>query len=127
MVRALLLLAPLLAAAVPHAEPDLPDFGAQRRFADATSCRAHMAGLVAEARRGGFDAAEGPYDVAAGEIRAHTVRAAGGGHRIAEYRCLANRFSARAWTHAMAPAEEEFTIESVARRAPWLQHGGGQH
>jgi hypothetical protein len=127
MVRALLLLAPLIAAAVPHDEPDLPDFGAQRRFADPASCRAHMADLVAEARRGGFDAAEGPYDVADGESRAHTVRAAAGGHRIAEYRCLADRFSARAWTHSMVPAEEDFTVESVARRAPWLQHGGRQH
>jgi hypothetical protein len=128
MVRALLVLAPFLLAAVPHVEPDLPDFEpVERRFADAAGCRAHIVGLVAEARRGGFDAAEGPYDFAAGDVRAHTVRPDGGGHRIAEYRCLADRFSARSWTHAMAAVEEEeFTVESVARRAPWLQHGGRQ-
>ncbi|HEX8642556.1 MAG TPA: hypothetical protein VF702_01430 [Allosphingosinicella sp.] len=126
MARAFLLLAPLLAAAAPHVEPDLPDFEVQRRFADAAGCRTHIAGIVAAARRGGFDAAEGPYDFAAGDVRAHTVFAAGSGHRIAEYRCLADRFSARSWTHAIMPAEEEFTVESVARRAPWLQHGGRQ-
>ena len=127
MLRALLV-APLLAAAVPHVEPDLPDFDpvSERRFADAAGCRAHIVGLVAEARRGGFDAAEGPYDYAAGDVRGHTVRAAGGGHRIAEYRCLDARFASRSWTHAIAPAEEDFTVESVARRAPWLQHGGRQ-
>jgi hypothetical protein len=125
-MRAFLLLAtPLLAAAVPaHKEPEIPDFEASaERFVDAAGCRAHMSGLVAAARAGGFDAAEGPYDFEAGDVRAHTVRAEGNGHRIAEYRCLAERLAARSWIHSMAgPAEEPFTVESVARR--WLENGG---
>jgi hypothetical protein len=129
MIRALLLAAPLLLAAAPaHREPDLPDFtAAAEQFGDAAGCRAHMVRLIADARRTGVDAAEGPYDFESGDVRAHTVRSEGGGHRIAEYRCLAERLSARSWTHSMAASEEEeFTVESVARRAPWLQHGGRQ-
>jgi hypothetical protein len=112
------------AAAVPaHQEPEIPNFEASaERFADAAGCRAHMAGLVAAARAGGFDAAEGPYDFEAGDVRAHTVRAEGGGHRIAEYRCLAERLGARTWTHSMAPPEEAFTIDSAARRL--FENGG---
>ena len=125
MIRALALLTPfLLAAGVPpHDEPLIPEFAAAaERFADAAGCRAHMAGLVAAARTRGFDAAEGPYDFAAGDVRAHTVRAEGSGHRIAEYRCLAERLAARSWTHAMAAAEEDFTVESAARRL--FENGG---
>jgi hypothetical protein len=124
MIRPLLILAPLLLAAAPHTDPELPDFEASaERFADAAGCRAHIVHLVADARRTGFDAAEGPYDLEAGDVRAHTVRSEGAGHRIAEYRCLAAQLSARSWTHALTQPEEEFTIESVARRAEWLKEG----
>lgn len=128
MIRPLLIAAPLLlAAAAPHVDPELPDFEASsERFADAAGCRAHILRLVADARRTGFDAAEGPYDFEAGDVRAHTVRSEGPGHRIAEYRCLSEQLSARSWTHVLVQAEEEFTIESVARRAEWLKNGARQ-
>ena len=127
MIRPFLLLAPLLLAAAPHVDPALPDFeAASERFANAVGCRAHIVGIVADARRGGADAAEGPYDLEPGDVRAHVVRAEGSGHRIAEYRCLAERLSARSWTHQMAAVEEEFTVESVARRAEWLKEGRRQ-
>jgi hypothetical protein len=127
MSRALLLLPFLAAAAQPHVDEDLPDFrpGAER-FADAGECRSHLARLVSAARTEGFDAAEGPYDFASGDVRAHTVRGEGSGHRIAEYRCLAARLASRSWTHAIEPPEEEFTVESVARRAEWLKQGARQ-
>jgi len=131
MARALLLLLPLLAAAAApdHADaPEPPDFSrASERFPDAAGCRAHLGSLVREARSSGFDAAEGPYELAAGDVRAHTVRAEGQGHRIAEYRCAAAELSARSWTRSMArDPEEEFTVESVARRAEWLKQSGRQ-
>jgi hypothetical protein len=128
MSRLPLLLLPLLlaAAAEPRAEPDdLPEFRpAAERFADAAGCRTHLVSLVRGARGQGFDAAEGPYDFEPGDVRAHAVRFEGSGHRIFEYRCLAERLGSRNWTRSMGPPEEEFTVESVARRAPWLKNGG---
>jgi hypothetical protein len=121
-----MLLALLIAAAVPE-EPDLPAFEpATERFADAGACRAHLLRLVAEARAARFDAAEGPYEMEAGDVRAHTVRAEGSGHRIAEFRCEAERFSTRSWNRSMEAPEEEFTVESVARRAGWFEQRGRQ-
>jgi|GEM_PF-2153313 len=122
-------------AAVATAEPpsggdtaEPPDFRrSAARFDDAAGCRAHLARLVEEARASGADAAEGPYDFAYGDVRAHTVRASGAGHVIAEYRCTGADLAARIWTRSMAgaaQAEEEFTVESVARRAPWLKPAG---
>ena len=90
-------------------------------FADAAACKARLASLASDARGGGFDAVEGPYEIAAGDVRVHFVRAEGPGHRISEHRCLAGKLSGRSWTHAMAGAAPEFTIDSVARTAPWLQ------
>ena len=109
------------------AEADLPDFEpAELRFAVASECRGHLAQIVAEARGDGFEAAEGPYEIAPGDVRAHRIRADGAGHRIEEYRCEEARLSARSWRRSMAGAEEEFTVESVARRAEWLKQGRGQ-
>ena len=119
----------LAAAAPPPAEaPEPPEFQrASERFGDSASCRAHLGRLVGDARASGFDAAEGPYEFAAAEVRAHTVRAEGHGHVIAEYRCAGAELGERSWTRSMAgrtEAEEEFTVESVARRAGWLKHEG---
>ena len=132
MSRALFLL-PLFAGAAPlaaqHSEvPEPPEFQrSSERFADAASCRTHLVRLVGEARGAGFDAAEGPYDLAVGDVRSHTVRAEGHGHRIAEYRCAAAELSERSWSRSMSgEVEEEFTIESVARRAEWLKQSGRQ-
>ena len=95
-------------------------------FADAAACKARLAGLASEARGGGYDAVEGPYEIASGDVRIHFVRAEGPGHRIAEHRCLAEKMSGRSWTHAMADAAPEFTVDSVARTAPWLQKKGSE-
>jgi hypothetical protein len=131
-----MLIALLLAAAAANAAPhrgealEPPEFrAASERFTDASSCRTHLGRLIAEARASGFDAAEGPYELAAGDVRAHTVRAEGHGHVIAEYRCAGAELGERRWTRSMASgggAEEEFTVESVARRAEWLKHARGQ-
>ena len=109
------------------AAPEPPDFTpAADRFEDAGACRAHLGALVRAARGGGFDAAEGPYEVVPGDTRAHTVRAEGAGHRIAEYRCLEAQLGERSWSRSMATTEEEFTVESVARRGGWLKQVGRQ-
>jgi hypothetical protein len=114
------LLLALLALAAAEAE-ETPFEPSRDSFADAAGCRAHLAGLAAGARGGDYDAVEGPYELAAGDIRIHMVRAEGAGHRIAEHRCLAENLSGRSWTHAMADAEPEFTVESAVRAAPWLK------
>ena len=97
-----------------------------QRFADAAACKAHLAGVAAGARGEDYDAVEGPYEIAAGDVRIHMVRAEGLGHRIAEHRCLSEKLSGRSWNHTMEPEEEPFTVESVARAAPWLKKGGAQ-
>ena len=112
----------LLAAA---AEETPFEAGAER-FADAAGCKAHLATMAADARGGGYDAVEGPYELAAGDVRIHLVRSEGKGHRIAEHRCLAEKLSGRSWSHSMEAEEEPFTVESVARSAPWLKKGAGQ-
>lgn len=72
----------LLLAAAPEGET--PFEAAGERFADAAQCKAFLATRADTARGGGFDAVEGPYPVAAGDVRIHTVRAEGRGHRIEE-------------------------------------------
>ena len=119
MIRAFLPL--LLVAAAQPAE-----FEPVQSFADAAACRAHLEGLVEQARRQGVDAVEGPYAIAAGDVRIHMVRAEADGHRIDEHRCLGGELSARSWRHTMrrGDADAPFTIESVARSAEWLKKGG---
>jgi hypothetical protein len=118
----LLLALLLLAAAAAEAE-ETPFEPSRDSFADAAGCTAHLAGLAAEAHAAGHDAVEGPYELASGDVRIHMVRADGAGHRIAEHRCLADKLSGRSWTHAMADAEPEFTVESAVQAAPWLKKG----
>jgi hypothetical protein len=108
----------LLAAAETPFDPGVD------RFADADACRARLGRLAAEARTQDYDAVEGPYEIAAGDTRIHMVRAEGNGHRIAEHRCLAATLGSRSWRHSMAADDEAFTVESVARTAPWLEKGG---
>jgi hypothetical protein len=124
LLLALLGFAAAAAAAAPEA-PETPFEPSRDSFADAAACKVRLAVLAAEARAAGHDAVEGPYELASGDVRIHTVRAEGAGHRIAEHRCLADKLSARSWTHAMAEAEPEFTVESAARAAPWLKKGAG--
>jgi hypothetical protein len=121
-VIALLILLGATAATV----EETPFEAAGETFSDAAACKAFLASKADDARRGGYDAVEGPYVIAAGDVRMHTVRAEGSGHRISEQRCLAEKLSGRSWSHDMGPREPEFTIESVARSAPWLKKGAGQ-
>jgi hypothetical protein len=122
MIRILLPLSLLVAASAALADP--PEFGnATERFDDAGGCRLHLQHLVDEARSAGFDAAEGPYVIAASDVRAHTVRAEGLGHRISEYRCADGALSSRSWVERMDHRTEgAFSIESLAQ-AEWLEQG----
>jgi hypothetical protein len=103
---------------------ETPFEASAERFADAAACKAHLAAVAAGARGERYDAVEGPYEIAAGDVRIHMVRAEGPGHRIAEHRCLAEQLSGRSWTHSMEFEEPPFTVESVARTAPWLKKEG---
>lgn len=125
MVRTLLALPLLAAASVAAAEP--PEFeGASERFANAGACLGHLQHIVANARGGDFDAAEGPYAIAPSDVRAHTVRSEGLGHRISEYRCAGAELSSRSWVERMdRRADGAFSIESLAR-AEWLEQGSRQ-
>jgi hypothetical protein len=114
----------LFLAAAATADTETPFEDSPRHFADAAACKAFLASEVAAAHGKGFDAVEGPYSIAAGDVRMHTVRAEGFGHRITEQRCLAAKLSGRSWTHSMVAPEEDFTVDSVARSAPWLKKGG---
>ena len=118
MIAVLLLLA---AAAAPE---EAPFEDSARRFADAAACKAHLATVATGARAGDYDAVEGPYQIAAGDVRIHMVRAEGLGHRIAEHRCLSEKLSGRSWNHRMEPEEAPFTVDSVVRTAPWLKKDG---
>ena len=121
----------LLAGAAAAADFESPFEPAPQSFADAAGCKAFLATRIAEARRQDYDAAEGPYVLAAGDVRIHTVRAEGRGHRIDEQRCLGAALSGRSWHHSLEDEvreqEEEppFTAESAARSAPWLKKGAG--
>jgi hypothetical protein len=125
MLRALLSLPLLLLAAA--ADPDeVPFEPATDTFSDAAACQAHLGELADAARHEAYDAVEGPYEIEAGDVRIHMVRAEGAGHRISEHRCLAERLSGRSWSHVMQDETPDFTIESVARSAPWLKKGAGE-
>ena len=120
------LLLPLTLVAAPALAEEAPFEPSGRVFADAAACKAHLGALVAEARRGSPAAVEGPYEIAAGDIRAHMVLVAGSGHRITEHRCLGDKLSARSWRHSIDPSEDEApeTIDSMA--AKWLKKSGPQ-
>ena len=120
MIRTLLAL-PLLAVAT-AAAADPPDFeSSAERFVDAAGCLGFLRHVVDDARGGDFDAAEGPYEIGPSDVRVHTVRAEGLGHRINEYRCLGSELSARSWVERMdTRADGAFSIDSLAR-AEWLE------
>ena len=111
------------------AAAETPFEAAERSFADAAACKAFLATRAGEARGQGFDAVEGPYEVEAGDVRIHTVRAEGLGHRIDEQRCLGAALSGRSWRHSLEDDGDEeaaFTAESAARSAAWLKKVPGQ-
>lgn len=120
----------LLLAGAAGLDAETPFEAAGRSFADAAACKSFLAGRAGDARGQGYDAVEGPYELAAGDVRIHTVRAEGRGHRIDEQRCLGASLSGRSWRHSLEdeePEEPPFTAESAARSAPWLKRGpGGQ-
>ena len=121
----ILVAAAFLAAAPAAGSDEVPFEPSARIFADAAACKAHLGQLVGEARAAAHVAVEGPYEIAAGDVRAHKVLLAGSGHRITEHRCLGQQLSARTWRHSMDGSEEEEapTIESMA--ADWLKKGKG--
>lgn len=111
-----------LSLAAPLMAADEVPFTPVRSFADAAACRAHLGTLVADGRLNKLDAAEGPYEIAAGDVRAHLVLAGGSGHRITEHRCLGAKLDSRSWRHSMEGDDEGApeTIETMAAKAPWL-------
>ena len=115
----------LVGLAAPLAAADEVPFTPVRSFADAAACRAHLGAVVADARLRKLDAAEGPYEIATGDVRAHLVLAGGTGHRITEHRCLAEKLDSRTWQHSMGGDDEDEdapeTIETMAAKAPWLK------
>ena len=111
-----------LAALFLAAAEEVPFEPSSDRFADAAACRAHLGALLATARGEEHEAVEGPYEIAAGDVRAHIVDIAGSGHRIIEHRCLGDQLSGRSWRHSMGGGEEEpVTVESMAAKAEWLK------
>jgi hypothetical protein len=116
----------LVGAATAGLDGETPFEAAQRSFADAAACKAFLAARATEARGQDYDAVEGPYELAAGDVRIHTVRADGNGHRIVEQRCLGTALSARSWRRSLEEDEEAFTVESAARSAPWLKKAPGR-
>ena len=108
------------------AAAEVPFEASGEAFADPAACRLRLASLAGQAAGGGYDAIEGPYEVARGDIRIHMVRAEGAGHRITEHRCLAEKLSGRRWSHRMEDEAPEFTVESAARAAPWLNKDRAQ-
>ena len=127
MVRIVLALPLLVLAAAAAVAAEPPEFeDPTERFADADTCLGHLRHIVAEAHAGDFDAAEGPYEVAPADVRAHTVRAEGLGHRISEHRCADAALSSRSWVERMDDrADGAFSIESLAH-AEWLEQGSRQ-
>lgn len=119
----LLPLASLLVAA-----DEVPFEPTSASFANAAACRSELIARVADARKAGYVAVEGPYDLAAGDVRVHMVMADGAGHHISEHRCLADKLSSRSWRHSMdgSAAEAPATIESMAAKAEWLKKAPGQ-
>ncbi|MBA3676660.1 MAG: hypothetical protein H0W74_04570 [Sphingosinicella sp.] len=117
------ILAAFLGASPAMAE-EAPFKASAERFANPAACVTHLDTLVLGAKD--YDAVRGPYEIAGGDVRIHMVRAEGSGHRIWEYRCLAEKLSERSWSHSMAAGDEEFTVESVARNAEWLKKDAPQ-
>jgi hypothetical protein len=123
-VRFALLPLILLAAAAPlAAEDEVPFEPSASLFANASACRAHLVQSLAHARHAAHVAAEGPYEIASGDVRTHVVQISGSGHRITEQRCLFEKLSSRSWRHSMggAESEEPETIETMAAKAEWLK------
>ena len=94
-------------------EDEVRDTLATDRFADAAGCKTHLARLAADERLREHVAVEGPYDIAAGDVRIHWVDVSGSGHRITEHRCLAEQLSARTFQlRLIEPALRAFHFSS---------------
>jgi hypothetical protein len=122
MIHSLAAAVLLLAAAPVHAE-ETPFEPSNTSFADADACRARLQELAETARREGNEAVEGPYALAAGDVRIHIVAVDGRGHRISEHRCAGAALASRSWRHSMEDETSDFTVESVVRSAQWLKKG----
>ena len=127
MIRTLCALPLLVVATAAAVASEPPEFeNSSEPFGDAVACSGHLAEIVALARGGDFDGAEGPYEIGPDDMRAHTIRAEGLGHRISEYRCAGAQLSSRTWVERMdRRTEGAYSIESLAS-AQWLEQGSRQ-
>lgn len=109
-------IAAAVALAATRDEPpgDERPFEAIGSFVSPEACIRELASVVAVGAGVGFDRSVGPYAIAPGDLRAHRVRAEGGGHEIEEWRCLGAAMSRRRWTHAMSEVKP-FTIEDIEK------------
>lgn len=85
-----------------------------KTFTSSAACAAHLAALVRTSAPPAFDAAVGPYAVAAGDVRAHRVKAHLWEHEIEEFRCVGLALSSRRWTHSMSDVKP-FTVEDIGK------------
>jgi len=90
-------------------EPFVPSV---QTFASAATCSAHLARIVRASAPPAYDAAVGPYTIAAGDTRAHRVKARHWGHEIEEFRCTGAGLASRRWTHSMSEVKP-FTMEEI--------------
>lgn len=95
--------------AVEVEEPFVPS---AQKFADAASCSAHLAKIVRVSAPPAYAAAVGPYAIAAGDTRAHRVKARHWGHEIEEFRCTGAQLASRRWTHSMSDVKP-FTMKEI--------------
>ena len=121
MIGAFTVAAALASAAPAEASREIPFEASSEHFADAKACRAHLDHTAFTADAADYEVVRGPYVLTEGDMRVHMVRAEGSGHRIWEHRCLDKQLSSRTWHHAMEAAQDEFTVESAARKAEWLK------
>lgn len=112
-----MILALLLAAAQAVAQPpEAPWVATGESFEDSAACTARLQSLAdADRAEGGYEAVQGPYEIGAGDVRIHKVKAEARGHRITETRCLDKELASRSWKHSMESEEEEGWLESAAK------------
>ncbi|MGQ0559803.1 MAG: hypothetical protein ACT4OE_09495 [Sphingosinicella sp.] len=90
------------------------------------ACRPELERIAADARGQPYDLVQGPYEVVPGDLRVHVVYSEDGVHRIVEHRCENGRVVSRSWTERGNGALDPSSIESILRRAKWLEQPGSQ-
>lgn len=95
-------------------EPDVeaPFAAAAQTFADEAACTFYLAAWVRGSGPPTYDAAVGPYRIAAGDTRAHRVAARDRAHEIEERRCSGAALSERRWTHSISDVKP-ITLDDI--------------